>query len=70
MGDAEIEGLVADRPLQLVRRVVAEIVPEPERDRRQLQAGAAAAIVDHRFIAIVGGMPGHVRFLVAAEERE
>ena len=49
----------------LVRRVVAEIVPEAERDRRQLQAGPAAAVVGHRVVAIVGRMPVHDRVLQA-----
>ena len=62
MGDAEIEGLPAERALGSCGASLAEIVPEAERDGRQLQAGASAAVVDHAFIAIVGGMPCHALF--------
>ena len=43
MRDAEVEGLAAQRLIRLMRRVVAEIVPQAERDRRQLEAGPAAS---------------------------
>ena len=35
MGNAEIEGAAANGLFGLVRRVITEIVPEAERDRRQ-----------------------------------
>src|SRR5690606_26803219 len=60
MGDAEVEGAAADGAPGPVRRILAEIVPQPERQRRQLQAGAAAAVVAHRVVAVVGGCPAHV----------
>ena len=52
MGDAEIEGRAAHRRACVSkRRVAAEIVPEPERDRRQLQAAPPAAAVGHGIVA-------------------
>ena len=45
VGDPAVEGPAQDRPLGLDRLVVAEVVPQPERDRGQLQPGAAAASV-------------------------
>src|SRR3546814_5111773 len=68
MGDAEVEGLAADRLLALMRRVMAEIVPQAERQRRQLQAGMAAAIILHPGIAIVSRLPAH-DFLPVVEMR-
>ena len=43
MRDAAVEGPAQDRPARLVRVVAAEVVPEPERDRGQLQAARAAS---------------------------
>ena len=59
MGDAEIESATAYGLFGLVRRVVAEIVPEPERNRRQFQAGLAAVIVFHGCISVFGRLPNH-----------
>ena len=42
VGDAEVEGAADDRALRLERPVVAEVVPQPERDRGQLQPAPAA----------------------------
>ncbi len=55
MGDAVVKRRAADIALGLVRRVVAEIVPQPEAHRRQLQPGIAAAIVDHALVTVFGG---------------
>ena len=41
MGDAEVEGAAHDRPLGLVRPVVAEVVPQPERQRPAAAARCA-----------------------------
>ena len=60
MEDAEVEGPARDRAAELVRPVVAEVVPEAERDRRQLQAAAAAAAVLHPLVAL-GGRGVHGR---------
>ena len=38
MGDAEVERAAEDRAARLERAVAAEVVPEPERDRGQLEA--------------------------------
>ena len=45
MRDAEVERAAEDRAARRQRPVVAEVLPQPERDRRQLQAAAAAAAV-------------------------
>ncbi|MNL79967.1 hypothetical protein D3C87_2066950 [compost metagenome] len=52
MSDAEIECRPAHVDLAVMRGVAAEIVPEPQRDRRQLQAGAADAVVLHGVVAV------------------
>ncbi|MCY1233054.1 hypothetical protein D9M72_455720 [compost metagenome] len=52
MGDAEVEGGAAHVDLAVMGRVAAEIVPEPQRDRRQLQAGAADAVKLHGVVAV------------------
>ena len=59
VGDAVVEG-GEDQGLHLVkRRDVAEIVPEAERYRRQLEAGGAGAVIGHRVITMrVGGVDG------------
>ncbi|MNZ68634.1 hypothetical protein D3C78_869040 [compost metagenome] len=59
MGDAEIEGAAADGLFRLVRCVVAEIVPEAERNRRQFQAGLAAMIIFHGRVSVFGRLPNH-----------
>ena len=55
MGDAEVEGAADDRALVLERLVVAEVVPQAERDGGELEAAAAAAAVGHRVVAVRGG---------------
>src|SRR4029077_16128272 len=57
--DAEVEGAAQDRPARLDGALVPEVPPEPERDRRQLQAAAPAAVVGHVLVAVVcgGGTP-------------
>ncbi len=45
VGHAPVERPAQDRPLGLDRLVVAEVVPQAERDRRQLQPRPAAAAV-------------------------
>ena len=42
VGDAEVEGAAQDRPLHLDRRLVAEVLPQPERHRGQLQPAPPA----------------------------
>ena len=59
MRDPEVEGAAHDRAARLERPVVAEVVPEAERDGRQLQAAAAAAAVLHAVVAVVGGDVRH-----------
>ena len=55
VGDAEVECPAQDRAAVAQRAVVAEVLPQPERDRRELQAAAPAAAVGHRLVAVVGG---------------
>ena len=59
MRDAEVEGAAHDRAAVLERPVVAEVLPEAERDRGQLQAAAPAAAVRHAVVAVVGGDVRH-----------
>ena len=54
MRDAEVEGPAQHGPLALQRHVVAEVVPQAERDGGQLQAAAAAPAELHRVVAAVG----------------
>src|SRR3954468_24944286 len=58
MRDAEVEGPAQDRPLGLDRLVVAEVVPEPERHRGQLQPTASTPPVRRVRVAVVGGDEG------------
>ncbi len=60
MGDAEIEGRAAHVDLAVMRRIAAEIVPEAERNGRQLQAGTARAVVLHLRIAVGSRLPAHM----------
>ena len=53
--DAEVEGAAHDRAAVLERPLAAEVLPQPERDRGQLQAAAPAAPVGHAVVAVVGG---------------
>ena len=55
MGDAEVEGAAQDGALVFEGLLLAEVLPEPERDRRQQQAAASAAAVGHRVVAALGG---------------
>src|ERR1700733_7346216 len=57
VGDAEIERTADHRPAIRERPVVAEVLPESERDRRQLEAAAPAAPVGH---PVVARLIGHV----------
>ena len=54
VGDAQVESAAQDGALALERLVVAEVLPEPERDGRQQQAAASAAAVGHGVVAVVG----------------
>lgn len=55
MGHAEVEGTAQDRALVVERAVVAEVVPEAEGDRGELEAAAAGAAVLHGVVAVRGG---------------
>ena len=50
--DAEVERAAQDRALALERLVVAEVVPQAERDGGELEAAAPAAAVGHRVVAV------------------
>ena len=51
MADPEVERTADDRPAGLVRAIMPEVVPQAERDRRELQPAAAAAAVLHPVVA-------------------
>ena len=55
VADAEIERAPQDRALRLQRPVTAEVVPQPQRDQRQLDPAAPTAPVGHALVAVVGG---------------
>src|SRR3954452_22223372 len=56
MADAEGERPPQDRALRLDRPVVAEVVPEPERDLRELEAAGAAAAILHVVVSVFGSV--------------
>ena len=58
--DPAVERAPDDRARGLERPVGAEVVPQPERDRGQLDAAAAAAAVGHpAVVAVLGRDVGH-----------
>src|SRR5664280_199918 len=57
--DTEIERAAQDRPLRLQRPVVAEVVPQAEGDRGQLQPAAAHPAVGRVVVPILARCPGH-----------
>ncbi len=59
--DAEVERAAHDRTAGLERPVAAEVLPEAERDGREQQTAAAAAVVEHAVVAIAGGYVGHAQ---------
>ena len=61
VGDAEIERGAAHRARRLRHRVVAEVVPQAERDRGQFQPAAPTAAIDHAVVAFDIGEIGHER---------
>ncbi len=52
--DAAVEGAAQDRPLGLLGTVRAEVLPQPERERRQLQPAPPRVAVVHRVVAVLG----------------
>src|SRR5437667_9709207 len=59
LGDPEVECPADDRALALQRDVAAKVLPQAERDGRQLEPAAAAAAVLHSRVA-VAVIAGHV----------
>src|SRR5690606_14982467 len=53
--DAQVERAAQHGALGVERVDVTEVVPEPERDRGQVEAAAPRASVGHRVVAVVGG---------------
>ena len=51
---AAVERPAQDRPLGLLGPVGAEVLPQPQRERRQLEPAAAAVAVVHGVVAVVG----------------
>ena len=68
VGDAEIERPPADRLLGRERPVVAEVVPQPERDGRQQQPAGAAPAIRHRVVAVLRRHGAHRPSLRSAAE--
>src|SRR4029079_11398255 len=66
MGDAEVERSAHDGAAALKRRVTAEVLPESERDRRQVQPGDAGSAVLHLLVAVVGRRVCHSASFVMA----
>ena len=66
MGDPEVKGGAADCLFGRMGRVMAEVVPQPKADGRELQAALAAAVVDHPLVAVTAGGIGHGVLLLAA----
>ncbi len=56
MRDAEVEGAAQDRAAVLQRAIVTEVLPQPERDRGELDAAGADAAIGHPLVA---GRVGH-----------
>jgi hypothetical protein len=50
--DAEIEGGAKHVALRRQGRVVAEVVPEAEREKRKLEPALAALAISHRFVTL------------------
>ena len=65
--DAEVERATHDRATRVERAVVTEVPPEPEGDRRELQATPARAAVHHGVVALLGGDVAHSASLVSGE---
>ena len=59
MGDAVVEGGAADLERPLGEGVVAEIVPEAERDRGEVEAAPSGPAVGDAAVAVGGGKVGH-----------
>ena len=59
MRDAQVEGMAHQRAASLKVIDIAEVMPKAQRDRGQLQAAAAAAVVAHRRVAGVAWLVGH-----------
>ena len=58
--DPAVESAPDDRAARLDRPLVPEVLPQAERDRRQLQSAAPAPPVLHAVVPIGGGLVGHV----------
>jgi hypothetical protein len=63
---AEIECTADDRAARLERAVVPEVLPEAERDRRELEPAPAAAAVEHSVITLVRSDVRHGAIIPAA----
>jgi hypothetical protein len=58
VGDAEIESAQDDVAADGLRRDVAEVLPEAERDAGQHDSAPAAAAINHSFVAGIHGRGG------------
>ncbi len=57
--DPEVEGGAEHRSLRVQRRRVAEVLPEAERDRRELQPAPSTGAVRHAVVSILGSLVRH-----------
>src|SRR5689334_9196619 len=60
MGDAAIEGGVTDRPLPLDRRLLTEVLPEPERHGGELQPARPRPSARDAGVTVIGGGVTHL----------
>ncbi len=59
MGDAMVKRRAADRALGLMRGVMAEVVPQAQRNGGQLHPRPPATAIDHPVITVLGGGIAH-----------
>src|SRR5439155_2880125 len=64
--DPEVEGSPDYRSARVEGTIVAEVVPEAERDGRELEAAPTGAVVGHLPVAAFSGNVGHRASLVSA----
>ena len=65
VGHAAVEGPAQDRTLGLLRPVVAEVLPEPQAQQRQLQPAPAGVAVVVGVVAVLGGLERHAAILLS-----
>src|SRR6202012_703956 len=64
VGHAAVEGPAQDRALRLERAAVAEVVPQAQRDGRQVKAGASGAAEGRPLVTVRCGEIAHALVLL------